>query len=176
MRLVLMLLLILASAAPANAIPERVTKCNDARQAVVFYRQRTWDWQWRLSQKKTPTAYAEKSPSCAYVRWATRTWVNRSRKYRQEYTGWFSQTYQKYLCIHQHEGAWNAIGYVNGVPTYYGGLQMDIQFQRTYGPEFLQLWGFANNWPVWSQLRAAERAYHSGRLFVPWPTYERYCT
>lgn len=27
------------------------------------------------------------------------------------------------VCIHDHEGAWNAIGYVNGVATYGGGMQ-----------------------------------------------------
>jgi hypothetical protein len=30
---------------------------------------------------------------------------------------------QQALCIHSHEGAWNAIGYVNGVATYGGGMQ-----------------------------------------------------
>jgi hypothetical protein len=30
---------------------------------------------------------------------------------------------------------------------YYGGLQMDMDFQRAYGAEFLARWGTADHWP-----------------------------
>jgi hypothetical protein len=47
------------------------------------------------------------------------------------------------MCIHRHEGPWTArTG--NG---YYGGLQMDLSFQRTYGTDFLARWGTADRWP-----------------------------
>jgi hypothetical protein len=57
---------------------------------------------------------------------------------------------------------------------YYGGLQMDRSFQRSYGGEFMRWWGTANNWPAWAQMAAAERAYHSGRGFGPWPYCGRF--
>jgi hypothetical protein len=83
----------------------------------------------------------------------------------------FRALYEKWRCIHEHEGAWNA----NTGNGYYGGLQMDYSFQRAYGPEFLRRWGTADRWPVWAQLEAAERAYDSGRGFGPWPNTSRMC-
>jgi hypothetical protein len=76
-----------------------------------------------------------------------------------------------FLCIHRYEGAWNA-DTGNG---YYGGLQMDVAFQRRYGREFATRWGTADNWPAWAQLEAAARAYRSGRGFWPWPNTARVC-
>lgn len=76
-----------------------------------------------------------------------------------------------FTCIHEKEGAWDA----NTGNGYYGGLQMDMQFQRTYGPEFLRRWGTADRWPAWAQLEAARRAYVSGRGFGPWPNTHVAC-
>ncbi|MFL5963532.1 MAG: hypothetical protein ACJ757_11650 [Gaiellaceae bacterium] len=76
-----------------------------------------------------------------------------------------------FMCIHRYEGAWNA----NTGNGYYGGLQMDLAFQRVYGADFLNRWGTADNWPVWAQFRAAVRAYQSGRGFYPWPNTARAC-
>jgi hypothetical protein len=75
------------------------------------------------------------------------------------------------LCIHHHEGAWNA----NTGNGFYGGLQMDLGFQASYGADFLRRWGTADKWPVWAQLQAAGRAYQSGRGFYPWPNTARAC-
>jgi hypothetical protein len=83
-------------------------------------------------------------------------------------THWLERAF---LCIHSGEGAWaSATG--NG---YYGGMQMDSGFQRTYGPEFYRAWGTANNWPASVQLAVSMRAYLSGRGFGPWPTTSRNC-
>lgn len=76
-----------------------------------------------------------------------------------------------FTCIHHYEGAWNA----NTGNGYYGGLQMDLGFQSTYGGEFLKQYGTADRWPVWAQLTAAIRAYRSGRGFGPWPSTARAC-
>ena len=76
-----------------------------------------------------------------------------------------------FLCIHRYEGAW-ASNTGNG---YYGGLQMDLVFQRLYGADFVRRWGTADNWPVWAQLQAAVRAHQSGRGFGPWPNTARAC-
>lgn len=75
-----------------------------------------------------------------------------------------------FLCIHSHEGAWNA----NTGNGYYGGLQMDSTFELTYGYEFVRRWGHAHNWPVRVQLLVAERAYRT-RGFWPWKTTARMC-
>ena len=76
-----------------------------------------------------------------------------------------------FRCIHGYEGAWTA----NTGNGYYGGLQMDLAFQRLYGAEFLARFGTADAWPVWAQLQAAARAYSSGRGFGPWPNTARAC-
>ncbi len=79
--------------------------------------------------------------------------------------------HDSFLCIHRFEGAWNS----NTGNGYYGGLQFDRSFQSLYGPEFLDRFGTADNWPVWAQLQAAVRAYQSGRGFTPWPNTARVC-
>ena len=78
---------------------------------------------------------------------------------------------QAFTCIHHYEAAWNA-DTGNG---YYGGLQMDLGFQSSYGAEYLQRYGTADRWPVWAQLEVAVKAYRSGRGFWPWPNTARVC-
>ena len=65
------------------------------------------------------------------------------------------------MCIHRHEGPWND---PNG--PYYGGLQMDLQFQRAYGAYLLRTKGTADNWTPVEQVAVAERAYKE-RGFSP---------
>jgi hypothetical protein len=91
---------------------------------------------------------------------AVRTWTRWQRPPRR--SAW--------LCIHRHEGAWT-----DPNAPYYGGLQMDLSFQRTYGPELLRRKGTADNWTPLEQMWVAERAYRSGRGFYPWPSTARYC-
>jgi Transglycosylase-like domain len=77
-----------------------------------------------------------------------------------------------FACIAEHEsgGRWD-ISTGNG---YYGGLQMDLQFQRTYAPRLYASKGTADNWTREEQMRAAGRAVRS-RGFTPWPTTARTC-
>ena len=78
---------------------------------------------------------------------------------------------REWLCIHRYEGPWDAhTG--NG---YYGGLQMDISFQRKYGGRLLARKGTADRWAPLEQMWIAERAHRSGRGFTPWPNTARYC-
>jgi hypothetical protein len=75
-----------------------------------------------------------------------------------------------FLCIHAGEGAWgSATG--NG---YYGGLQMDLSFQRSYGGWALRTFGTANRWPSSVQVAVAIQAWTS-RGFHPWPNTARAC-
>jgi len=77
----------------------------------------------------------------------------------------------QWLCIHRYEGAWTS----NTGNGYYGGLQMDLSFQRTYAPGLLRRKGTADRWTPLEQMWAAERAHRSGRGFYPWPNTARYC-
>ena len=75
-----------------------------------------------------------------------------------------------WMCIHKHEGPWN-----DPNAPYYGGLQMDLSFQRTYGGHLLRRKGTADNWTPLEQMWVAERAHRSGRGYYPWPNTARYC-
>ena len=80
-----------------------------------------------------------------------------------------------WLCIHRYERSPTQGWRTRTGNGYYGGLQMDISFQREYGPELLRRKGTANNWTAVEQMWVAERAYRSGRGFYPWPNTARYC-
>lgn len=75
-----------------------------------------------------------------------------------------------FLCIHSYEGSWT-----DPNAPFYGGVQMDLGFQRTYGGWALAAFGTADHWPVSVQLATAIRAKVSGRGFFPWPNTARYC-
>ena len=75
-----------------------------------------------------------------------------------------------WLCIHHYEGSWTD----SGAP-YYGGLQMDLGFQRRYGGRLLRTKGTADHWLPLEQIWVAERAHGSGRGFHPWPNTARSC-
>lgn len=76
----------------------------------------------------------------------------------------------KLKCIHRYEGSWT-----DGGAPYWGGLQMDMTFQRQYGPEYLEAFGTADRWPAAVQLAVALKAVVSGRGFGPWPVTRRRC-
>jgi hypothetical protein len=74
-----------------------------------------------------------------------------------------------FACIHHGEGRWD-----DPNPPYWGGLQMDVQFMRAYGPEFLRVWGTADRWPRSVQMAVGIRGYLA-RGFQPWPNTARRC-
>ena len=76
------------------------------------------------------------------------------------------------MCIAEHEShrTWD-ISTGNG---YYGGLQMDRQFQQAYAPGLYRTKGTADNWTAEEQMRTAERA-RVTRGFHPWPNTARMC-
>lgn len=76
---------------------------------------------------------------------------------------------REWLCIHQYEGAWT-----DPDAPYYGGLQMDREFQRTYGLDFYRAKGTADHWTPREQMLVAERAWKT-RGFWPWPNTARRC-
>jgi hypothetical protein len=134
------------------------------QKLIDRYRHETWRWQRVMGQPLTrnlrtpPVDPFEKID--VWKRVATR-----ARKVAQNppHKG-------AWLCIQRYEGAWN-----DPNPPYYGGLQMDLHFQRTYGLHLLRRKGTADNWTPLEQMWVAERAHRSGRGFYPWPNTARYC-
>jgi Transglycosylase-like domain len=137
-------------------------------------RHKTWQLQKLMGKKRTPTFFQERrTPDADYRLWIRNLWKQRAASALRQAqnpphrSGW--------MCIHRYERhpaqGW-ATRTGNG---YYGGLQMDISFQRTYGPELLRRKGTANNWTPYEQMWVAWRAYRSGRGFYPWPNTARHC-
>ena len=100
------------------------------------------------------------------LRELARRWQHRARR------AWWRAKHPPalgaWLCIHRYEGSWSD----SGAP-YWGGLQMDLSFQRSYGGWLLRHKGTAQNWSPLEQIWAAVRASRV-RGFSPWPT-ARYC-
>jgi hypothetical protein len=96
-----------------------------------------------------------------------RLWRHRERaawwraNHPPELSGW--------NCIHEYEGSWTDSG-----GPYYGGLQMDLSFQATYGAWLLRHRGTADHWSRLEQIWAGVRAWRV-RGFSPWPNTARYC-
>jgi hypothetical protein len=136
---------------------------------VRHYQHETWRWQTLMGVRRTATRHtAIKHPSRTFKLWARNLWHRRALRARSQAAnpphraGW--------ICIQRHEGAWT-----DPSPPYYGGLQMDISFQRRYGAELLRRKGTAENWTPLEQMWVAERAHRSGRGYYPWPNTARNC-
>ena len=80
--------------------------------------------------------------------------------------------YDAWMCIARHEShaTWD-IATGNG---YYGGLQMDRQFQQYYAPDLYRSKGTADHWTAEEQMMTAEKAVRE-RGFSPWPNTARMC-
>jgi Transglycosylase-like domain len=154
----------------ASASSMRVAQMEQIDQ----FRIQTWRWQSLMHKPKTPTSYRERrSDDEKSLERLRDLWRARART--AEYQAEHPPHRGAWLCIHRYERnptqGWSTrTG--NG---YYGGLQMDINFQRAYGPELLRRKGTADRWSAVEQMWVAERAHRSGRGFYPWPNTARYC-
>jgi len=143
-------------------------------EVIDELRTTTWHWQSLMRKPRTPTQFAERRTSdTEYLRWVRRLWERRAA--RAERLAKHPPHRAQWLCIHRYErnpaqGWRTRTG--NG---FFGGLQMNIDFQRIYGPELLRRKGTADNWTAIEQMWVAERAHRSGRGFYPWPNTARYC-
>jgi hypothetical protein len=140
--------------------PQRVIQ-----RRIDRYRHETWRWQ-RLMGRSLTRQLAD---APANVEAKIAVWQRvavRTRRAAQN-----PPHKRQWLCIHRYEGGWHAkTG--NG---YYGGLQMDLMFQRLYAPDLLRRKGTADRWTPLEQMWAAERAHRAGRGFYPWPNTARSC-
>ena len=154
----------------ASASSLRVAKI----EQIAKLRAETWRWQALMRKPRTPTAFTERrAKDEAYIDWVRALWQRRAVQAKRQ--AHRPPHRAEWLCIHRYErhpaqGWQTRTG--NG---YYGGLQMDLSFQRAYANELLRQKGTANNWTAVEQMWVAERAYVSGRGFHPWPNTARYC-
>ena len=141
---------------------------------IVKYRKETWRWERLMRVQRTRTSrVAERTSDREQRELILNAWREKAEKRRRQAAN--PPRRRQWMCIHRyerhpHQGWATATG--NG---YYGGLQMDISFQRTYAPELLRQKGTANKWTALEQMWVAERAYRSGRGFHPWPNTARSC-
>ena len=139
------------------------------REAIEHYRGVTWRWQRLMGRPRTPAARWKRSGRLISRRGIAAYWRRQALKARRQ--GRHPPRLQAWLCIQRYEGAWHA----NTGNGYFGGLQMDLTFQRRYGSDLLRRKGLAHTWTPYEQMWVAERAYRSGRGFYPWPNTARAC-
>ena len=161
-----LVIVVLLAPALAGASNKRASEFRQIRQL----RHMTWHWQSVMGVTKTPAHRgALKMSNAKYRRWILKLWHKRATDARQKALRVPHKA--QWLCIHRGEGGWKAhTG--NG---YYGGLQMDLSFQRVFGGYLLRVKGKANNWSPYEQMWVAERSFKSGRGFHPWPNTARAC-
>lgn len=135
---------------------------------IAQYRRETWRWQALMGVRKSRASRVHRVRSAHYRRWVRNLWRKRAVKHRRRAHN--PPHAAAWRCIQRYEARW---GDPNG--PYYGGLQMDLQFQQHYGRDLLRKKGTADNWTPVEQMWVAERAYRAGRGFYPWPNTARYC-
>ena len=166
--------LVLAPSVPRQAAAEPAAEKNFLPEGIVLlkqirhYKTQTWKWQRLMGVRRTHASDHTRVKNLEYRRWVRNLWHRRAARAWKRAQN--PPRRAAWLCIHRYEGAWN-----DPNPPYFGGLQMDISFQRTYGPELLRRKGTADRWTPLEQMWVAERAYRSGRGFYPWPNTARYC-
>ncbi len=138
-------------------------------ERIQHHRQIALRWERLMGKRHTPSLRRERLRNTRTRRAALEYWRARARKAWRE--GQRPPHRRAWLCIHRFEGPWDA----NTGNGYYGGLQMDVTFQRMYGRFLLREKGLAHRWTPLEQMWVAERAYRSGRGFHPWPNTARRC-
>jgi hypothetical protein len=134
------------------------------QRKIDRYRHETWRWQRMMGRSLTrDLAHPPVDVAAKIAVWKQVATKTRARAQNPPHK-------RQWLCIHRYEGSW-----ADPNPPYYGGLQMDLGFQRAYAPGLLSRKGTANHWTPLEQMWAAERAHRSGRGFYPWPNTARYC-
>jgi hypothetical protein len=125
----------------------------------------------KLTQHPRPTVSRTRGEFDSLIRY--RLWLRdawRIRAERARFRAHHPPHLAEWRCIHRWEGSWT-----DPNSPYYGGLQMDLAFQRAYGLRLLRHKGTANHWAPYEQMWVAERALKAGRGFHPWPLTARRC-
>lgn len=152
-----------ASTAQANS------KRSEIRSKTDTLISHTWYMQNVIGTPLAPTNRSYRyERSIPYLRWVRIHWRVIHRQVSKIFHN--PPHFGEFLCIHRLEGAWNS-DTGNG---YYGGLQMDLGFQRSYGGFLVKLKGTADRWTPLEQIWVAEKATRT-RGFGPWPNTAAYC-
>ena len=140
-------------------LPQRLIQ-----RQIDRYRHETWRWQRTMGDRLTRSLNNPPADVLAKIAlWKQVATHTRRRAQNPPHR-------REWLCIHRLEGSWT-----DPNPPYYGGLQMDLSFQRRYGRHLLDRKGTADHWTPLEQMWVAEQAHRAGRGFYPWPNTARYC-
>jgi hypothetical protein len=135
---------------------------------IERFRTLTRHWQTVMGEPRSPVSRAGRQiASREYGRWVLKRWQERAAETWERLRNPPHKT--EWLCIHQYEGGWD-----DPNAPYWGGLQMDMGFQETYGAYLLQTKGTADHWQPLEQMWVAEKAFKT-RGFTPWPNTAQSC-
>ena len=150
--------------ATADAAPALGPSPRQAQRRIDRYRRVTWRWQRVMGTSLTRRlAHAPVDPHRRILAW-------KREASRASYRAHHPPHVHAWECIHRYEGSWT-----DPNPPYYGGLQMDLGFQETYGRWLFVRKGTADHWTPLEQMWVAEKALRAGRGFYPWPLTARWC-
>jgi hypothetical protein len=137
-------------------------------------RRAVWRWERLMRVRRTkPTRVAEKTNDPDQRLAILDSWKRKAAaRKRQAYN---LPRMRAWLCIYRHERHPHHGWRTRTNNGFFGGLQMNLGFQRTYGADLLRKKGTADTWLPIEQIWVAERAYRSGRGFYPWPNTARAC-
>jgi hypothetical protein len=164
----------ITASAPASAFAsthssnEATRALHTARYRTVFARLYATNAAASVGARFTPPKNETDIVSLGYLNWLYRDYRSHTSYYRYLR----SARLPGLMCIHSHEGAWNSYNPAG----YYGGLQMDWTFMRTYGWDMLQKyhWHDARYWSPADQLAVASRAV-AHRGYWPWASSAAAC-
>jgi hypothetical protein len=168
-------LLACTCALPAAGAPQAAGRQQIGSAALAYlggriarYQRATWRWERLMGVAHTESeGRALAQMSLRDIQRAVRLWQRRALAARRR--AGRPPHLAAWLCIHRYEASWSDAG-----GPYYGGLQMDLGFQRTYGARLLQAKGTADHWTPLEQIWTAEKALRS-RGFFPWTNTARVC-
>jgi hypothetical protein len=165
--------LTLPAAGSAEGDPLAAAEEAELLSKIDRWRQRTWYWQRVMGTPRYPTAYlAQTSRSLAYREWVLQLWKSRALRAKQRALD--PPHREHWLCIFRHERHPEQGWRTNTGNGYYGGLQMDLSFQRHYGGWLLHRKGRAHRWTPIEQIWAAERG-RKLQGWYAWPRSARSC-
>ena len=169
-KLVIIGLVLLACVPVADAARQTPQPDSWILRDINGFRNQTWHYQRTMGVRPTPYAdVAAEKESRRFRLWVRDLWRSRLSTARKRFV--LGPTHRSaWQCIHRYEGSWR-----DGGAPYWGGLQMDMSFMRTYAPHLLRRKGTADRWTPLEQMWIAEKAHRSGRGFGPWPNTARAC-
>jgi Transglycosylase-like domain len=143
-------------------------------KAIEAHRSATWRWQRLMGVRQTRITPSERRPTgIRYLDRLEELWARRARAARRRAAR--PPHASAWRCIKRHESDPRMGWRTHTGNGYYGGLQLDLAFQRTHGSDLLRRKGTADRWTPLEQMWVAERALRSGEGFYHWPNTARTC-